>query len=97
MRWRLLARALAGLLSCALIWGCYPGLLLEVATLIIMIMINNNIVNLAISIKGWDESVTLVIGCFNKSLPTKMLNCSKLESAYLCYSLACHIFSAYSC
>ena len=74
MRW--LPRALAGLLSRVLNWGCYPGLLLEVATSIILMMINNNIVNLTLLIKGWDESLTLVIGCLNKILPTKKLICS---------------------
>jgi hypothetical protein len=38
-----------------------------------MMMINNNIVKLTLLIKGWDESLTIVIGCFNKSLPTKKL------------------------
>ena len=46
-------------------WGCYPGLLFEVATSI-MIMINNNIVNIIPLIKGWDILLTVVTGCFNK-------------------------------
>jgi hypothetical protein len=71
LRW--LPHVLAGWLSHVFYWGCYPGLLLEVATSIIMMMINNNIVNLTLLIKGWDESLTIVIGCFNKSLPTKKL------------------------
>ena len=48
-----------------------------------MMMINNSIVNLTLLIKGWDESLTLVIGWFNKSLLTKMLNCSKTVLAFL--------------
>jgi hypothetical protein len=70
LRW--LPHALAGLLSCVLNRGCYPELLLEVATSIIIMMINN-IVNLTLLIKGWDEFLILVIDCSNKILLTKKL------------------------
>ena len=67
MHWRLLPRALAGLLSRALIWGCYPGLLFGVATPWLMLRLlprlyddNKNVI-LTLLINGWDLSLILLI------------------------------------
>ena len=65
MRFKVATLCLVGLLSRVPNWGCYPGVLFEVATSVIMM--DNNIVNLTLLITGWVLSLTLVIRLFNKS------------------------------
>ena len=65
MRWRLLPRDLAGLLSHALNWGCYPRLILRLLPRILLRLLprlhddNKNDI-LTLLINGWDLSPTLV-------------------------------------
>ena len=67
MQWRLLPRALAGLISDALNWGCYPRLLFGVATpwlilrLLPQLYEDNKNVILILIINDWDLSLILVI------------------------------------
>jgi len=51
MRFKVATLCLVGLLSRVPNWGCYPGVLFEVATSVIMM--DNNIVNLTLLITGW--------------------------------------------